>query len=45
VDRAVGALRRNHIVCGVRNGRIRVSLAPYNNSADVDALIDSMATL
>ncbi len=43
--RAIGALRRNHIVCGVRNGRIRVSLAPYNDSADVDALIDSMAVL
>ena len=45
VGGAVGALRRNHIVCGVRNGRIRVSLAPYNNSADVDAVIDSMAHL
>jgi selenocysteine lyase/cysteine desulfurase len=44
VERAVDALRRNHIVCGVRNGRIRVSLAPYNNSADIDGLIDSLAT-
>ena len=45
VGGAIGALRRNHIVCGVRNGRIRVSLAPYNDSADVDALVDSMAVL
>jgi len=45
VDRAIEALRRARIVCGVRNGRIRVSLAPYNNSADIDALIDALATL
>ncbi len=45
VEGAIDALRRNSIVCGVRNGRIRVSLAPYNNSADVDALIDALATV
>ncbi len=45
VQSAVDALRRNHIVCGVRNGRIRISLAPYNDSRDVDALIDSLATI
>ncbi|MCX6373590.1 MAG: aminotransferase class V-fold PLP-dependent enzyme [Actinobacteria bacterium] len=44
-ERAVDALRRNRIVCGVRNGRIRISLAPYNNSIDVDALIDVLASL
>ena len=44
VDSALDALRRNRIVCGVRNGRIRVSLAPYNSSADVDALIDALAS-
>jgi len=44
VDRAIDALRRNRIVCGVRNGRIRVSLAPYNSSADVDALIDALGS-
>jgi len=45
VERAADALRRNRIVCGVRNGRIRVSLAPYNNSADVDALTDVLASI
>ncbi len=45
VERAIDALRRNRIVCGVRNGRIRISLAPYNNSADVDALIDVLASI
>jgi len=42
---ALGALRRNRIVCGVRNQRIRISLACYNNSADVDALIDVLASV
>jgi cysteine desulfurase/selenocysteine lyase len=45
VPGALDALRRNRIVCGVRNGRIRVSLAPYNNSADVDAVIGVLASL
>ncbi|MBM9606699.1 aminotransferase class V-fold PLP-dependent enzyme [Desulfopila inferna] len=45
VEKAIDALHRNRIVCGVRNGRIRISLAPYNNSADIDALIDVLATI
>ena len=45
VERAIEALRRNRIVCGARNGRIRISLAPYNNSVDIDALIDVLATI
>jgi selenocysteine lyase/cysteine desulfurase len=45
VERATDALRRNRIVCGVRNGRIRISLAPYNNSGDIDALIDVLASI
>lgn len=45
VEKAIDALRRNRIVCGVRNGRIRISLAPYNNSADIDAMIDVLATI
>jgi len=44
-ERVTDVLRRNRIVCGVRNGRIRVSLAPYNNSVDVDALIDVLASI
>jgi len=45
VEGAIDALRRNRIVCGVRNGRIRISLASYNNSADVDAMIDVLASI
>jgi len=42
---AIEALRRNRIVCGARNGRIRISLAPYNNSADVDVVINVLGTI
>jgi selenocysteine lyase/cysteine desulfurase len=42
-EQAMGTLLRNHVVCGTRNGRIRVSLAHYNDSADVDGLIDALA--
>ena len=45
VEGAIDALRRNRIVCGVRNGRIRISLAHYNSSVDVDAVIDVLASL
>lgn len=45
VQAATEVLRRNHVVCGVRNGRVRVSLAHYNDSADVDALIDALASV
>jgi selenocysteine lyase/cysteine desulfurase len=44
-EKAIDALRGNGIVCGVRSGRIRISLAPYNDSADVDALIDALASI
>ncbi len=44
-ESATDALRRKRIVCGIRNGRIRVSLAPYNNGADIDALIDVLASV
>ena len=42
-ERVIAALRRNRIVCGARNGRIRISLAPYNNSDDIDTLIAVLA--
>jgi len=45
VESAMDALRRNRIVCGSRNGRIRISLAPYNNSDDINALIDVLTNL
>ena len=36
-------LRRQNIVCGSRAGRIRISLAPYNDERDVIAVIESIA--
>ena len=33
------------IVCGSRGGRIRVSLAPYNDGTDIDALIAALSSL
>jgi selenocysteine lyase/cysteine desulfurase len=39
VDAAVAALRDANIVCGSRNGRIRISLAHFNDENDVHALV------
>jgi selenocysteine lyase/cysteine desulfurase len=36
-------LRGQNIVCGTRGGRIRISLAPYNEESDVNALIEAFA--
>ena len=36
------ALVENRIICSIRNGRVRVSLAHYNSQNDVDALIKSL---
>ena len=40
---AVESLRGHNIVCGTRGGRIRISLAPYNDASDVSALIEGLA--
>jgi len=45
VEKTMDALGSNRIICGNRNGRIRISLAPYNNSDDINALIDVLANL
>ena len=45
VEKTINALRRNHIICVARNGRIRISLAPYNNSDDINALIEVLANI
>lgn len=39
---SLAALRAAGIVCGSRNGRIRVSLAGYNTEQDIDALARSL---
>jgi selenocysteine lyase/cysteine desulfurase len=40
----VGRLRGHNIVCGIRGGRIRISLAPYNDASDVNTLIEAFAS-
>ena len=36
------ALRAANIVCSSRGGRVRVSLAPYNDESDVDTLVEAL---
>ncbi len=36
------ALQKAKVVCSTRGGRIRVSLAPYNDESDVDALVAAL---
>ena len=38
-------LREHGIVCGMRGGRIRVSLAPYNDESDVRRLVEALAAI
>ena len=42
---ALTELGRQRIVCGTRGGRIRVSLAPFNNEQDVDAFLAAIASV
>jgi selenocysteine lyase/cysteine desulfurase len=43
VQAIVDRLRSHNIVCGTRGGRIRISLAPYNDENDVNTLIEAFA--
>jgi selenocysteine lyase/cysteine desulfurase len=43
VQAVVESLRGHNIVCGIRGGRIRISLAPYNDASDVSTLIEAFA--
>jgi selenocysteine lyase/cysteine desulfurase len=36
------ALRTANIVCSSRGGRVRVSLAPYNDESDIDSLVAAL---
>jgi len=44
-ETAMSALRGHDIVCGTRGGRIRVSLAPYNDEGDVQALVAALTSI
>jgi selenocysteine lyase/cysteine desulfurase len=43
VQAIVERLRSQNIVCGTRGGRIRISLAPYNDASDVDTIVEALA--
>jgi cysteine desulfurase / selenocysteine lyase len=43
VQAVLGSLRGHNIVCSIRGGRIRISLAPYNDASDVNTLIEAFA--
>jgi selenocysteine lyase/cysteine desulfurase len=43
VQGTVERLRTHNIVCGTSGGRIRISLAPYNDASDVNTLIEALA--
>jgi selenocysteine lyase/cysteine desulfurase len=43
VQEIVERLRSHNIVCSTRGGRIRISLAPYNDESDVNTLIEAFA--
>lgn len=41
-ESAVQTLRARNIICGNRNNRLRVSLAPYNDEHDIRAVTDAL---
>jgi cysteine desulfurase / selenocysteine lyase len=43
VQAIVGRLRSHYLVCSTRGGRIRISLAPYNDESDINILIETFA--
>jgi len=42
VEETINALAKRNIVCSSRGGRIRVSIAPYNDENDIDMLIQAL---
>ena len=35
-------LESRRIVCSARGGRIRVSIAPYNDESDIEAIVQAL---
>jgi selenocysteine lyase/cysteine desulfurase len=44
MEAAAALLQEQNIVCSARGGRIRVSLAPYNDESDMRSLVEALAT-
>lgn len=43
IEEAAATLRRHNIICSSRGRRIRISLAPYNDEKDIEAVIDALS--
>ncbi|MEM7331224.1 MAG: hypothetical protein AAF490_03960, partial [Chloroflexota bacterium] len=41
-EKAAKALRTAGVICGARNGRVRVSIAPYNDGKDIQLFIQKL---
>lgn len=44
VEATVDRFRSHNIMCGTRGGRVRISIAPYNDESDIYALIEMCKT-
>ena len=42
LDHTIRSLRESGVVCSSRGGRVRVSLAPYNDDSDLEALVSAL---
>ena len=42
LESTLEALRTANVVCSSRGGRVRVSLAPYNDEGDIDSLVAAL---
>ncbi|WP_282611100.1 aminotransferase class V-fold PLP-dependent enzyme [Pelagibius sp. Alg239-R121] len=42
VDATLQALLDANVICSIRNGRVRVSLAHYNNEADIHSIVGAL---
>ena len=43
IEETMNALANRKIICSSRGGRIRVSIAPYNDENDIDMLIQALS--
>ncbi len=42
IKKKFAELSKNGIICGIRNGRLRISIAHYNNQIDIETLIKQL---
>ena len=42
ITRTLEKLKKTNIVCGIRNSRLRISIAHFNNEADIQSLVKAL---